>query len=163
MVLGIFVLEVMMLTLALGIGSIGPAQVDRTAHVLANGATISVASNRATPIPAADVAAIAGVTRVTGLRTASADIALTPTGATLTSVAVAGSDQIVWNRGAPLLGARDARYPSDESVYDAVRSNDNLVIVNHDFLHDVPNLAAQPAVGQTIFVRNPRTGEHQQF
>jgi putative ABC transport system permease protein len=158
MILGIYVLEVMMLALALGISGVSSAQVDHTTALLASGASLQVRSDPASPISPTAIAALPGVATVTPLQTTTADVALTSGGPTLRSAPLAGSTRNISGHGAPQLSKRDAAYPSDAAVYRALSSHADLIVVDVNFLGDVQSLGGPLGVGAHVALRNPTTG-----
>src|SRR6202043_3726750 len=120
-------------------------------------------SNATSPVPPAAIAALPGVRAVTPLQATTTDVALTPPGASLGSVSIAGSQRAIAGHGAPVLGPRDAAYRSDAAVYDAVRTNPNLIIIDHDFLHDNPAVGGPVLPGARVALRSPVTGVTRTF
>jgi putative ABC transport system permease protein len=161
-VLAIYVLEVMTLAVALGIGNVSSGQISQSTTQMASGASVRVASDSSNPIPAAAVGALPGVTRVTSLSTASVDVAATPGGASAGTIELAASDQPVSGRGAPVIGKRLPTYPTDADAFAAVQANPDLIVVNPKFLEQVAHpIPATPALGERLTLRNPATGaEH---
>jgi putative ABC transport system permease protein len=159
LVLAIFVLEVMTLAVTLGLGNVPGGQITRSTTQLASGASLRVASDVSNPVPVTAVRALPGVTRVTGLSTATVDVAAGPGAPSAGTTQIAGSDQTVFGHGAPLLGQRAAGYSTDGAAYAAVQANPDLIIVNKKFLEHVAHpIPGTPRLGQHVSLRNPATG-----
>jgi putative ABC transport system permease protein len=73
---------------------------------------------------------------------------------------VTGFDPTMLDRGVPELIERDERFADDRAVFEAVASGGDLAIVGEDLLQgEGPAEGAEVAVGDTLTVTDPATGE----
>jgi putative ABC transport system permease protein len=157
--LAMFSLVVFSLTLMSVINESDSARAPQLATHAGGGWDMWVDSSPTGPVTTAELAAVDGVAQVTPLVTGMADIA-TPSESDPTAAAVTGFDPSLLAPGVPELIDRDDRFADDRAVFEAVASGEDLAIVGEDLLQgDGPATGAAVAVGDTLTVADPATGE----
>ncbi len=133
MLLATYALVVFTLSFLAIYGKIFGAQVGTFADQQRAGTQVVVDMNPANPVAAERLTKVAGVARVVslwrGTPTFTAPFAETPT-----RWPVTGFDASLLKGGVPALSARSPRFASDRAVFEALLADDDLVVVDAQFL-----------------------------
>jgi putative ABC transport system permease protein len=160
MTLGMFAIIVMTLVYMGEISYMFRGRTDDIARNLSGGFGVELVSNPNNPVPADELAALPGVTRVA------------PLGYTAAEFTTANRERTPWpvtGFGAELADApprlRDrGSYTSDRAAWEAVASDEQLMIIDDFFLQVAGGPAEKAAgVGDRVVMIDPQTGRRRAF
>ncbi len=157
--MGMFALVIFGLVFMSIISHLYQEQAPRYVADIGAGHTVIVDSSPGNPLDAATLGRQPGVEAVAPLVRAYPDFSA-PRHAEFGRWYLTGFDASLLKHGAPALGTRDARYPSDRAAFEAVLHSPSLAIVPDWFLQVGGGTEAHYVeVGESIVMRDPASGE----
>jgi putative ABC transport system permease protein len=161
--LAMFSLVVFTLTLMSVVNESDSARAPQLTADASGGWDLWVDSSPTGPLDTGEIAATDGVAEVSPLVTGTVEMA-TQRNPDPDAWRVTGFEPSLLDRGVPALIERDAHFADDRAAFEAVAADPGLAITSEELLQgDGPPGEATVAVGETVTVTDPASGERREL